>query len=50
MLMFAVDLIQKREKEGLNIREELKSMALDEDTEKTGGEFCAISGGLTMNH
>ena len=41
MEIFAVNLIQKREKEGLNIREELKSMALDEDTEKMGGEFCA---------
>jgi len=41
MEIFAVDLIQKREKEGSNIREELKSMALDKDTEKMGGEFCA---------
>ena len=41
MEIFAVNLIQKREKEGLNIKEDLKSMALDEDTEKMGGEFCA---------
>ena len=41
MEIFAVNLIQKREKEGINIKEELKSMALDEDTEKMGAEFCA---------
>lgn len=41
MEMFAVDLIQKHENEGLNIKEELKSMALDEDTEKMGVEFRA---------
>ena len=41
MEMFAVDLIQKHENEDLNIKEELKSMALDEDTEKMGVEFRA---------
>jgi len=39
--IYAVNLIQKREKQGHNIKEELKSMALDENTEKMGGEFCA---------
>ncbi|HIJ56194.1 MAG TPA: GntR family transcriptional regulator [Deltaproteobacteria bacterium] len=41
MEIFAVNLIQKHVKTGLNIREELNSMALDENTEKTGSEFCA---------
>ena len=41
MEIFAVDLIEKREREGFNIRETLKAMALDEDTEKMGAEFCA---------
>jgi len=41
MEIFAVNLIQKRGKKGFDIKEELKSMALNEDTEKMGGEFCA---------
>ena len=41
MEMYAIDLIQKREKEGIDIRSDLKDMALDENTEKMGGGFCA---------
>ena len=40
MEIFAIDLIQKKEKDGYDIKTDLKAMAQDENTEKMGGGFC----------